>query len=202
GSSKTLSTSMVFDGLGRTIQQVDVNGGQINTSYDAMGRVVAKTNPFIAGGTPGGSTTYAYDALGRVTQVTLPDSQTIQTSYSGNTVTVRDQVNRKIQRITDGLGRLATVNEQDVSSGSLNQSMNYTYDYLNKLTQVNQGGQLRKFKYDAIGRLTYENIPEQSATINDGTGTYWSSKYTYTAFNAISTKQDARGVVTTYSYDG
>ena len=138
-------------------------------------------------------------ALGRATVVTLPDSQTVQTGYNGNSVTLTDQVNRKIQRIADGLGRLVTVNEQDVSTGNLNQATNYSYDYLNNLTQVDQGGQLRKFKYDSVGRLLYERIPEQSATINDGTGTYWTSKYTYTTFNAISTKQDARGVVTTYT---
>jgi uncharacterized protein RhaS with RHS repeats len=45
-------------------------------------------------------------------------------------------------------------------------------------------------------------IPEQSATIYDGTNAYWSAKYTYTEFNAVATRQDARGVITTYSYDG
>src|SRR5207253_10645391 len=102
--------------------------------------------------------------------------------------------------LMDGLGRLVTVNEQD-SSGNLTQATSYTYDYLNNLTQVNQGNQLRSYKYDALSRLLYEKIPEQTASINDGSGTYWTSKYTYTDFNAIATRQDARGVVTTYSYD-
>jgi YD repeat-containing protein len=92
----------------------------------------------------------------------------VQTSYSGNAVTVTDQVNRKIQRLTDGLGRLVTVNEQDVSNGQLTQATNYSYDYLDKLTQVDQGGQLRKYKYDAIGRLLFEKIPEQSARSTTG----------------------------------
>jgi RHS repeat-associated protein len=200
GTQRTVSSSTVYDGLGRVIQQVDANGGQVNTSYDAMGRVISVTNPFLAGGTPGPATSYTYDALGRVTVTTLPDTQTTQTSYNGPTVTLIDQVNRKTQRVNDGLGRLVTVNEQDVSTGSLNQATNYSYDYLNNLTQVDQGGQLRKFKYDSLGRLLYEKIPEQSATINDGTGTLWTGKYTYTSFNAISTKQDARGVIATYSY--
>ena len=182
GTQRTVEGSTVYDGLGRVIQQVDANGGQVNTAYDVMGRVISVTNPFTAGGSPGPSTTYTYDVLGRATVVTLPDSQTIQTSYNGNSVTVTDQVNRKIQRLTDGLGRLATVNEQDVSNGNLTQATNYTYDYLDNLTQVDQGGQLRKFKYDAIGRLLFEKIPEQTATINDGTGTYWTCKYTYTSF--------------------
>lgn len=72
---------------------------------------------------------------------------------------------------------------------------------LDKLTLVNQGNQTRAYKYDALGRLLCERIPEQAATINDGTGALWTSKYTYTDFDAVATKQDARGVITTYSYD-
>jgi RHS repeat-associated protein len=200
GTEKTITETTDYDGWGRVIHQVDANGGQINTNYDNMGRVASKTNPFTAGGSPSYSTSFSYDVLGRVTTVTLPDSQTLTTSYSGPSVTLTDQVNRKTQRVMDGLGRLVTVNEQD-SSGNLTQGTNYTYDYLDSLTQVDQGGQLRKYKYDALSRLLYEKIPEQTASINDGTGTYWTSKFTYTDYDKISTRTDARGVVTTYSYD-
>jgi YD repeat-containing protein len=130
----------------------------------------------------------------------LPDNNTVQETYNGSIVTTTDQVNRKIQRQTDGLGRLVTVNEQD-ATGALTQSTTHSYDYLDGLTLVNQGNQTRSFKYDALKRLLYERIPEQSATINDGTGTFWSSKYTYTDFSKVATRTDARGVVTSYSYD-
>src|SRR5262249_16877140 len=63
------------------------------------------------------------------------------------------------------------------------------------------GGQTRVWKYDALKRKLYERIPEQSATINDGTGTMWSSAWTYTSSNAVSTHQDARGVITSNGYD-
>ncbi len=66
---------------------------------------------------------------------------------------------------------------------------------------LSNGSAARAFKYDALGRLLYERIPEQSATINDGTGTMWSCKYTYTDFSAVATKTDARGVLFTYDYD-
>lgn len=191
---------MTSDGLDRAIQSVDANNGQVNTSYDAMGRVGSRTNPFTAGGSPGPSTAFTYDALGRVTVVTLPDTQTLLTSYSGSTITATDQVNRKMKRETDGLGRLVKVTEQD-SSGNLTQETNYTYNLLDRLTLVNQGNQTRAFSYDALGRLLYERLPEQTATINDGTGTYWTTKYTYTDFHALATKTDARGVIATYNYD-
>lgn len=200
GTQRTVTQTTVYDGWDRVIQQVDSNGGQVNISYDNMGQVISVTNPFAAGGTPSYSTGYSYDELSRRKIITFPDGQTVQISYNGNTITVTDQVNRKIQRITDGLGRLVTINEQ-TSTGALTQATNYKYDVLDKLSEVNQGNQLRKYKYDALSRLLYEKIPEQTASINDGTGTMWSSKYTYTDFNAVATRQDARGVVTTYSYD-
>jgi RHS repeat-associated protein len=132
--------------------------------------------------------------------VTLPDGNRIQTTYAGNVVTVTDPTGRKLRRETDGLGRLVKVTEQD-SSAALTQETVYTYTLLDKLAQVNQGGQTRSYKYDALGRLLYERVPEQSAAINDGTGTMWSSKYTYTEYNKVATRTDARGVVTTYTYN-
>ncbi|HJQ68548.1 MAG TPA: RHS repeat-associated core domain-containing protein [Blastocatellia bacterium] len=199
GTQKVITTTKTYDGWGRVIQEVDANNGQVNISFDAMGFVSSRTNPFTAGGQPGPVKSYTYDALGRTTEVTLPDGQKVANAYNGNMVTMTDQVNRKVKRQTDGLGRLVTVNEQDVT-GALAQSTNYSYDLLNNLTQVDQGGQLRKFKYDALSRLLFERIPEQQATIADGPNT-WTSKFTYTSFNAVATRQDARGVITTYTYD-
>ncbi|HKQ06410.1 MAG TPA: RHS repeat-associated core domain-containing protein [Blastocatellia bacterium] len=205
GTQKTLTSTKTLDGWGRIIQTINPAQSQVNTIYDNMGRVASVSNPFTAGGSPAFWTTNVYDALSRVVEVDLPDDHPsgqrsrIQTAYSANTVTVTDQVSRKMLRVTDGLGRLVAVNEQD-SAGNLTQATNYTYDYLGNLTQVNQGNQLRAFKYDAMGRLLYERIPEQSATINDGSGSYWTCKYTYNDF-AVASRQDARGVVTTYSYD-
>jgi RHS repeat-associated protein len=201
GVNKTITTSSVYDAWGQMAQSVDANGAQTNYTYDNMGHRLTQTNPFPQGGTPGPATTYQCDQLGRVTMVTLPDGNTIQTSYSGSVVTVTDQVNRKIKRESDGLGRLIKITEQDISTGALTQETTYTYDIAAHLIGVNQGGQTRSFKYDAEGHLLFERIPEMTATINDGTGTYWSAKYTYMSFGAVATKQDARGVITTYGYD-
>ncbi|HYP26433.1 MAG TPA: RHS repeat-associated core domain-containing protein [Blastocatellia bacterium] len=196
----TWTSSATKDGWGRTITSVGTNGSQVNTSYDAMGRVSGVTNPFASGGQAGPSTSYQYDTLGRVTVTTLPDNNTIINSYSGRFSTVTDPVGRVMMQETDGLGRLAIATEQ-ASNGTLNQQTAYSYNLLDKLVEVDQGGQLRKFKYDALGRLLFERIPEQQATINDGTGQMWTTKYTYTNFSAVATKQDARGVVTTYQYN-
>ncbi|HXU36726.1 MAG TPA: hypothetical protein VN937_10210 [Blastocatellia bacterium] len=197
GTQKTITTTTDYDGWGRAIHQTNRHGGQVNTTYDSMGRVSRVTNPFPADGTPGPATVYTYDVLGRAILVTLPDNQTTQTIHNGNSVTMIDQVNRKTQRLSDGLGQLSTVNEQD-SSGFLTQGTNYFYDALGNLAQVNQGNQLRTYKYDALSRVTNEKIPEQG----DPTQTnQWTTTYSYTSFNAVATRTDARGVITAYSYD-
>src|SRR5258708_36749253 len=95
---------------------------------------------------------------------------------------------------------METVTEQD-STGALTQSTNYSYDMLDDLVQINQGGQIRQWKYDASRQLLYENLPEQTATISDGVGGMWTTSKTYTSFGKIATRTDARGVVATYGYD-
>jgi RHS repeat-associated protein len=200
GVNKTNTETAVYDGWGQMTQSVDANGAQTNYAYDNMGRTITRTNPFAQGGTPGPVTSYQYDQLGRATVVTLPGGNTTQTAYSGAVVTVTDQVNRKVKRETDGLVRLIKVTEQD-ATGALTQETTYAYDIADRLTLVNQGNQTRSFKYDAEGHLLFERIPEMSATITDGTGTMWSTKYTYTDWGAVATKQDAPGVITTYAYD-
>lgn len=202
GIMKTISTSAVYDGWGQLISTVDANGAQVNYSYDNMGHRLTQTNPFPQGGTPGPSTSYAYDLLSRTTLVTLPGGNTIQTAYTGgNIAQVTDQVNRKMQRESDSLGRLVKVTEQDVTTGNLTQETSYTYDIADHLIGVSQGNQTRAYKYDAGGHLLYERIPEMTATINDGTGTYWTTRYTYNDFGSVATKTDARGVIITYGYD-
>ncbi|MEK6301164.1 MAG: RHS repeat-associated core domain-containing protein [Acidobacteriota bacterium] len=201
GLNKTITTSQVYDGWGQMTSAIEENGGQTNYTYDNMGRLLSQTNRFPQGGTPGPASTFQYDQLGRMTRVTLPDGNYTQTDFGPSTVTTTDQVNRKIKRENDGLGRLIKVTEQDVATGALTRETTYLYDAADRLIQVTQGGQTRAFKYDAEGRLLFERSPEMSATINDGTGTYWSTKYTYTSFGAMATKTDSRGVITTQGYD-
>ncbi len=194
------TTTHIFDGWGRTVVTKNPAGGQVDLTYDEMGRVRKKTNPFLAGSQPGPETVYEYDPLGLVKLATLPDGNTIQTIYSGPTVTSIDQVGRITKSETDGLGRQVKVTEQD-QSGALSQETTYKYDLLNNLTEVNQGGQIRAYKYDSLSQLIYERIPEQNATIADPSGQMWSTKHGYTDFGALASSKDARGVLTKYSYD-
>jgi len=202
-----------LDGAGRTLRAGSASGptpsnyDAVKSIYDEMGRLRKSTNPYNTpnsnGDTSGlpNATTYEYDGLNRVVAVTLPDGDTVATSYSGALTTVTDQVGRQRRTEVDGLGRTIRVTEMDASK-QLTQDTVYGYDKNDNLTSIDQGGQTRAFRYDSLSRLVLERTPEQDATINDGNGVFWSAKYAYTGFDALLTRQDARGVVTTYGYDG
>lgn len=71
-----------------------------------------------------------------------------------------DQVGRKKRSLVDGLGRLVSVTEQDTSTGTLTVTTSYTYNAVDDLLQINQGGQIRSFTYDALSRVKSETTPE------------------------------------------
>src|SRR5688500_4584701 len=142
-------------------------------------------------------TTASFDSLGRATTVTTPDNAVVNTTYSGNTVTVTDQAGKKRRSVTDGLGRLSRVDEPDAnnnldSGGSPVQPTVYSYDVLDNLTTVTQGTQTRSFVYDSLKRLTSATNPE-SGTVT----------YVYDDNGNLTQKTDARvpAVTTTFAYD-
>lgn len=175
----------------------------VKTLYDPVGRVLKQSNPYTGNASGDGSPAYwtknIYDPLSRVKEVDLPDDQPagqrsrIQTDYSSAIVTVTDQVGRKRQSQVDGLGRLISVTEMNPSTGALdstNYLTSYSYNTLDNLTGVNQGGQPRSFTYDSLSRLTSQTTPE-GLTVS----------LTYTDFGAVLKRTDARNVETHYKYD-
>jgi RHS repeat-associated protein len=94
------------------------------------------------------------------------------TSYSANTTTVTDEASVSRINTNDGLGRLASVQENP-SGGSTAVTTTYTYDFGDRLKTVNQGSQpARTFAYDALGRLTSAtNLESGTTSYNyDGNG--------------------------------
>ena len=205
-----------------------------DTKFDSLGRTWKTSNPTrlttSSGTLQGGEwTTTEYDVLNRVVKVVSPDTATVKTAYSGNRVMVSDQTGKKRLSETDALGRLASVweitspepGQVQISfigsttadlNGTYNAYLtNYSYDALNNLTRVRQGGlpkensgnviQTRTFLYDSLSRLLYANNPEQDATILGTAGTKWTMKYEYDDNGNLTTRTDARNVVTSYSYD-
>ena len=210
---KVINNKVWMDGAGRVLRS-GVGAGSapasfdaVATVYDSLGRASKQSNPYAGdssgNGAPQHWTTNVYDDLSRVKEMLLPDDQPAgqrsrvvttcagATATVGATVTVRDQVGRERSSEVDGLGRLVKVTEQDpTNNGALSLVTTYEYDVLDNLKKVDQGGQQRTYAYDAMSRLTSQTTPEAGNV-----------KFTYTGFDAVADRTDARGVVTTYEYD-
>ncbi|HJP91183.1 MAG TPA: RHS repeat-associated core domain-containing protein [Pyrinomonadaceae bacterium] len=192
----------------------------VDTAYDNMGRVSQQSFPYRSGDTPQWTTT-TYDALSRAKTVTSPDGSVAQSFYNeatrpsvassspGQSTRVQDAWGRERWGRIDASGHLVEIVEPDpngngtVATGGL--VTTYSYNTLGNLTQINQGAQTRVFKYDSLGRLTAQKLAEASATLNDA-GTYvgagsWSDVFTYDERSNITSRTDARGVKTVYSYN-
>jgi RHS repeat-associated protein len=190
------TSTAYLNGLGLTTKTIAENGAETDTVYDGLRRVYQVSNPYFTSNDPTyGWTTTLYDPLGRVTSVTKPDQSVVSTSYSANCTTVKDENGRPRRSCTDGLARTWQVTEDP---GGLGYVTTYQHDPNDNLTGVNQSGQLRSFSYDWLSRLTSATNPESGTTT-----------YTYPTPSAlcsgdpstVCTRQDNRGITTTYLYD-
>ncbi len=187
---------MAYDGLGRTILSKVLDASLasysiVETQYDPVGRPYKTSNPHNS--TAQYWTETRFDGLGRPVKVIPPDgtaaSNNTSYAYGGNSVTVTDPAGKQRKSQMDALGRLVKVTEPD-PGGALTVDTTYTYTVLDVLTQVSEGVQTRTYNYDGLVRLTSAATPE-AGTVN----------YQYNAFDLVTQRTDARGVITTYSYD-
>lgn len=231
-ATRTVKTYQYFDPLGRPSRSFSSETGSnyiaSDTLYDQLGRVWKVSNPYRTTTLDGIAdlqhsshwTITDYETLGRVSVVTSPDGATLQTSYQGVYTTVTDQAGRQRRQKTDALGRVVRVDEANLS-GSLGsveaptQATAYEYNTQGNLVHVTQGTnpvQHRYFKYDGLGRLTYERQVEQAGTFTAAdtvTGnSSWSRKLVYDetigteSFQGLlSSAYDARSIQTQFRYD-
>ncbi|WP_263418904.1 RHS repeat-associated core domain-containing protein [Terriglobus albidus] len=210
--SPSISSQDIVDSLGRPYQHVQA-GVSTETTYDVNGRPYCTTNPHLSSSssTDGSTCITSYDGLDRPKMQSQSDgASSVSWDYSGNTVTFTDEAQHSWQRTSDVFGNLTFV----VEPGGLKTS--YQYNALGKLNCVDQweantvgtpctSSRWRSFIYDSLSRLTQSYNPE-SGTICYGT---WSGgsigngvcQGGYDANGNLKYKTDARGVVTSYSYD-
>jgi RHS repeat-associated protein len=220
-SSLARSETEIFDGLGRVSQTQLTSDPQgityTDTTYDALGRKSAITNPHRTASSPtDGTTTFYYDALGRTCLLVPPDGTQPSGSscpstrptgdvlavYSGNTVTVTDEAGKSRKSISDGLDHLTQVFEDPAG---LNYETDYQYDALDNLTRVDQkGGDLNSANW-RTRTFTYNSLSQLLTAANPESGTI---SYVYDSDGNLSTKTAPKPnqtgsltVVTTDSYD-
>jgi RHS repeat-associated protein len=110
-----------------------------------------------------------------------------RTTYDADWINVTDPALKFRKQRRDALSRVVEVVEDP---SVLNYSTMYAYDALDNLTQVTQASQTRRFDFTSLSRLSSATNPE-------------SGLFTYTYYDSgdLNTRTDARGVVTTYTYD-
>lgn len=206
-SSKSVQQITSVDTLGRPnlskIEDASNNVySEVSTNYDLAGRAYQTSNPY-TGASPSYWTTTQSDVLGRPISVTLPDNSATTYSYSLNTATVADPTSKQRKSVIDAAGRLTSVYEPDPSNGnSLTLQTSYTYSVLDELTQITQGSQTRSYVYDALGRLNSATTPEAGRVCFGTVSGSTCNSDGYDNFDNLLTRTDARGVVTSYGYDG
>jgi len=210
-------TIQKYDGLGRLIRTTDSSGAMVDTTYDAEGRVLSVTNPYLSQSDETyGTTLYYYDVLGRKKLQVQPDGNQSEQSwvYSGNTITFTDEAGSQWQRTSDALGRLIKVLEPNGTSTTPSMETDYSYDPLGNLIGVSQwGGPYgsagvvnRSFSYDSLSRLIQAHNPEAGWICygtTPGRAPANGSNCTegYDANGNLIAKTDARGIEIDYSYD-
>ena len=219
-----------YDWAGRETQHELVNdpaGPDFTvTSYNGDGEIASITNPYRSTSDPTyGVTQFSYDALGRIKMVTNPDASISHIYYgtqvgSNNGLTT-SQCSSQVYPIEaisaagrydetwlDADGNTIEADEPNPASGSLTSgeyNTCYSYDALDRLTLVNDGGQKRSLAYDDLGNVLYSYYPEAAATLsgpsNPAGGTNWSEAMTYDADGNLLTREDANNVTTSFDYD-
>lgn len=224
-SSTTFTKIGIVDGMGRTIKTktyvppstCSTNYSYVDSTYDGDGRTFSVSNPYCTTGdaTYGLTKTY-YDGLNRVCLVVPPDGtlpsgnscpatspvNDIFTIYSGNATTITDQASKSRKTQTDGMGRVTNVWEDPAN---LNYATVYTYDALSNLLSVLQSGsRQRTFLYDSLSRLEEVSNPESGITCYAPYSAGACQSQTASGYDGdgnLTTKTDARGITTNYTYD-
>ena len=196
----------------------ETTGIKVQTRYQYSGNFayVLSSNPYRAGASAsaGGETTMGWtrskvDNGGRMIEMqtfsgagapapwgtNTSSSGTVTTTYDANFTTVTDQAGKLRRSMTDGLGRLARVDEPDASgnlgtTSSPAQPTSYSYNAFDNLLTINQGVQTRSFVYNSLAQLTSATNPE-SGTVT----------FQYDNNGNLTNKTDARNISTTYVYD-
>ena len=241
--------SFIHDANGNQLSHTDFNGQTTTFTYNAVNRQTASTFPggavvtyaYTGGGsrTQAGGDSYVYDVRGRLIRETKASGELLTYTYDaagnkasfttpqGTTVYTHDVLNRPATVVDatgtttyayDAVGNLAGTTYPNGNSSA------YTFDALNRLTQVTNSGpsglissytyalgaagnrlqvveagpaataRTVSYSYDAVQRLTQEAIDEPG-TANDQTIAY--------SYDAVGNRaqMNRAGIVTSYGYD-
>ena len=212
----TQTQSYLFDGARRVTQETNYEGTITTYTYDAVGNLLSTTRA--QGASEARTTEARYDFLGRVTQELTAEGRALITV--GMTQTQIDDIWSKygVTYAYDLAGRKisATVRPND----SQTNVTRYYYDNDDRLRfEVNQIGERKEYRYNALNQLTDEILYYNriaTAGLNGGlltsglittlTASADAAKdtrttYTYTLTGKVASTASAEGASTTYTYN-
>jgi RHS repeat-associated protein len=182
------TTSYQYDVRARLLSRTDPDGTAISYSYDAAGNRTSVT-------TPAGTTVYTFDALNRQETVTDPSLGVTRYEYDnvGNLVRTELPNGTTETRQYDDLNHLVYL-ETDGPSGVIS-SYRYTLAPTGRRDAVvEQDGRRVDYGYDALDRLTQEQITD--AVFGNRT-----IDYTYDPVGNRLTRNDSAEGLTAYTHD-
>ncbi len=174
-----------YDALGRVIYN-DVegfNGSKVITrkEYNAKGQVAKESQPYYAGDNPKW-TTYSYDSKNRLDSVNI--NGLISTyAYSGKTITITDPGGKSSSKTLNSMGQV-------VSATDNGGTITYTYCSNGQPKTIAAPGSTIENRYDEYGR--------QTKTIDPDAGT---TSYVYNGFGELYSQTDTNGNTYTMTYD-
>jgi RHS repeat-associated protein len=175
------TTSYEYDDTGRLVTTTDPLGHTTTSTYDAAGRLQAKTDA------NGHTTSYEYDELGRQVAVHHPDGSTTRSHY--------DKLDN-LDSSTNGLGKTTTyeydkLGRQTATISPSGERTETTYDANGNVTAVTDPlNHVTKTSYDALGRQIESEDPLGRIT-----------KTFYDEPGNVTKKIDPKEKETTYEYD-
>lgn len=236
-SSVASEDTWLYDGYGHVYRHARSTGSNLvleDVVHDYQGRLIRFSRPRWVN-LPARWGSLTYDALGRIDNIMTADGDSLSCHYDelgpagvasdDPSMRVVDSMGHDRVLTFDSLGRLSGVWEPDPdSNGSVRDPhaapipTSYRYDGNNNVIEMRTGRRVpgpfparemsfRRFRYDSLGRLTAQCLPELGIGLDESGSTsgnplVWSQVLTYDLRSNVTSRKDARGVVIRYDYGG
>lgn len=140
----TVSTSSIYDSLGREISKTNANGNSILYSYNAFGLPLEITYP------NGSQEAYTYTKNGKIASHTNRDGLTIHFSYDVLERVVSKSYSNDLGKETFSYDSFHLLEETDLDGNTTR----YSYDGAGRKIQEEKSGRITHYSYDGLGRLS------------------------------------------------